>query len=52
MRILSRQARLIIPQHKILDLPLAYLIAGHHAGLPDGHKADMGANFAVLWADV
>ncbi len=29
-----------VKQHKILGLPLAYLIAGHHAGLPDWHKTD------------
>lgn len=29
-----------VQQHKTLGLPIAYLIAGHHAGLPDWHKTD------------
>lgn len=29
-----------IQKHKHLGLPLAYLIAGHHAGLPDWHKTE------------
>lgn len=29
-----------IQKHKTLGLPLAYLIAGHHAGLPDWYKTD------------
>ncbi|HMT94289.1 CRISPR-associated helicase Cas3' [uncultured Thiothrix sp.] len=29
-----------VQKHKTLGLPLAYLIAGHHAGLPDWHKTD------------
>lgn len=29
-----------IQQHKTFGLPMAYLIAGHHAGLPDWHKTD------------
>lgn len=27
-----------VQKHKLLGMPLAYLIAGHHAGLPDWHK--------------
>ena len=27
-----------VQKHKLLGIPLAYLIAGHHAGLPDWHK--------------
>ena len=29
-----------VQKHKQLGIPLAYLIAGHHAGLPDWHKTD------------
>ena len=29
-----------VQKHKLLGIPLAYLIAGHHAGLPDWHKTD------------
>lgn len=29
-----------VKQHKHLGLPLAYLIAGHHSGLPDWYKTD------------